>query len=131
MTNLTTKCFSIQNGKVVTSILADFSHYIESTTRPTGIGYTYYTTTVEREIEPEQTDDEGSVIKAAVIDDVWALVKWVSWSGPERIIQTFENEQAANAAAEASYVHDILNNPELSITTSEQEANEWLAECAV
>ena len=108
MTNLATTCFTVQDGKIIEGTLSDFTCFIESTTRPTGVGYKYYSTTVE--------------------GDVWALVKWATWSGPEVIVQEFDSEQEANTAAEETYVQDILNNSEMQIHLDRGAAERELAD---
>jgi hypothetical protein len=124
MTNLTTTCFTVQDGKIVEGTLADFTCFIESTTRPTGVGYKYYVTTVTRDVErdTDQVDEDGDVITETVEDDVWVLAKWATWGGPQVVVREFESEEEANTAAEETYVHDILNNPEISIHFCEEDA---------
>lgn len=130
MTNLTTTCFTTQDGKIVEGTLADFTCYIESTTRPTGVGYKYYVTTVTRDVErdTDQVDEDGYVITETVRDDVWVLAKWATWGGPEVVVREFESEEEANAAAEETYVHDILNNSEMTIHLDRAEAERERAE---
>lgn len=128
MTNLTTTCFTTQDGKIVEGTLADFTCYIESTTRPTGVGYKYYVTTVTRDVErdTDQVDEDGHVITETVQDDVWVLAKWATWGGPEVIVREFESEEEANVAAEETYVHDIMNNSEMTIHLDRAEAERVL-----
>ena len=130
MTTLSTTCFTVQDGKIVEGTLADFTCYIESTTRPTGVGYKYYVTTVTRDIErdTDQVDEDGYVITETVQDDVWVLAKWATWGGPERVVREFDSEEEANAAAEERYVYDILNNADMSIYLDRASAESDLAQ---
>ena len=91
---LQTPCYTVHTGSVVTSTLNDHRHHIETTTRPAGVGPKYYTTT-----------DGGT----------WCLAKWATWGGPEVIDERFDDEAAADAAAEVTYINDILGNPDYPI----------------
>lgn len=114
-------CYTVQAGQIVQGTLADFDHFIETTTRPTGVGYKYYTTT--RRLAIDHADD-GTVIE----DDVWVLAKWATWGGPEQVVRDFPTEAEALAAAEATYVHDILNNSEIAIHLDRASAEQELAQ---
>lgn len=107
---LNTPCFTVQDGQIVAGTLADFDNFIESTTRPTGVGYKHYVTTVTRDGQ-----------------DVWAHAKWATWNGPQVIIDTYETEAEAEAAVEQSHVYDILNNSEMSINLDRESAEAELA----
>jgi hypothetical protein len=124
ITNRTTTCFTVQNGKIVKGTLADFTCFIETTTRPNGMGYKYYVISVNRDVEraTDRVDEDGYIITETVEDDVWVLAKWASWGGPQVIIREFESEQEANAAAEETYIYDILNNSEISIHFCKNDA---------
>ena len=121
ITTLKTPCFYVQDGEVREGTLADFSHFIETTTRPTGVGYKYYVTTVSRRTEAVY-DDEDKEIEPERMEDVWALAKWATWGGPEVIVSEFDSEEEANAAAEETYVYDILNNSEMSVHLDRESA---------
>lgn len=127
-TTLNTECYTIDDGKIVKGILNDFRQFIETTTRPTGVGPAYYATTIIRPTTKEVIDDEGNIIEAEGFDDVWALAHWVTWGGPEVIIDTFETEAEAEEAAEDIYISDILNNSEMCIYLSLADAERVLAE---
>lgn len=111
---LKTPCFYVQDGKVCEGTLGDLDRFIETTTRPTGVGYKYYVTTVSRRVDAVY-DDEDNEIEPEFMKDVWALAKWATWSGPEVVVREFDSEEEANAAAEETYVYDILNNSEMSV----------------
>ncbi len=130
MTNLTTACYNIEDGKVVEGTLADFSGFIEQTTRPNGVGYKYYTTTVERTVEVDtgQVDEDGDAITERVETDVWVLAKWATWGGPQVVVREFKSEEEANAAAEDTYVYDILRNSEIEIYLDRADAERALAD---
>lgn len=123
MTNLTTACYTVQDGKIVEGTLADFDCYIEKTTRPTGVGPKYYVTS--RDVAVDHTED------GAVVDGVeWCLVKRATWGGPEVVVRAFETEAEALAAAEETYVHDILNNSDMAIHLDRASAEAELASFA-
>lgn len=107
MANLNTTCYTIEDGKIVEGTLSDFDMYIEKTTRPTGVGYKYYATTE---------------------NDVWVLAKWATWGGPQVVVREFETEDEAKAAAEETYVYDILNNQETPIYLDRADAESALAQ---
>lgn len=109
---LKTPCFYVQDGKVCEGALGDLDRFIETTTRPTGVGYKYYVTTVSRRVDAVY-DDEDNEIEPERMEDVWVLAKWATWGGPEVIVREFDSEEEANAAAEETYVYDILNNVEV------------------
>ena len=113
-TTLSTTCFTVQNNQIVEGTLADFDYLIETTTRPTGVGYKYYATTITR--TPEET-----------AMDIWVLAKWTTWNGPEVVVRECESEEEANQAAEEKYIHDILNNNEFSIYLDRSGAEAELA----
>jgi len=129
VTTLNTTCYTVQNGKIVECILADYACYIERTTRPTGVGFKYYVTTVARDIErfTDQVDEDGYVITETVKDDVWVLAKWASWGGPEVVVCEFASEEEARAAAVDTYFHDILHNDEITIHLDRASAELELA----
>lgn len=130
MNTLNTTCYTIEDGKIVEGKLADFDLYIESTTRPTGVGYKYYATTVQRDIErdTDQVDEDGYTITETVQEDVWVLAKWATWGGPQVVVREFETEDEAKAAAEETYVYDILNNQETPIYLDRADAESALAQ---
>lgn len=130
MNKLNTPCFTVQDGKIVEGTLGDFDCYIETTTRPTGVGYKYYATTVRRDVERDtgKVNDDGDAITETVKVDVWALAQWITWAGPEVIVKEFDSEAEATAAAEETYVYDILNNSEMSIHLTRAEAERELSE---
>lgn len=130
MTDLATTCFTVEDGKIIEGTLNDFRCYIKSTTRPTGIGYEYYATTVTRSFERDtwQMDEDGEPITEPVQEDVWVLAKWATWGGPEVVVREFESEEQAKTAAEETYVYDILNNSEMSIHLERSDAESELAE---
>lgn len=110
-TTLSSACFTVQNGAVVDGTLRDFDSFIERTTRPTGVGPKYYATTISR---------DGA--------DVWVLAKWATWGGPQVVVREFESEADALAAAEETYVSDILGNSEISIWLDRASAEQELAD---
>lgn len=124
-TNLTSSCYYIQDGEVVEGLLSDLDMLIETTTRPDGVGPKYYVTRAPRRVEAVYNDD-GEEIEPARTEHVWALAKWATYSGPEVIVDTFDNESEAQAAAEATYVHDILNNAEMSVHLDRDGAEDEL-----
>ena len=132
MLKLTDQCFTVQNGKVVAHVVSDFSEFIETTSRPTGIGHKYYATTVERVTAQAEVDEFGNVTKEPVVQDVWVMAMWATWGGPERVLQEYESEGEANEAVEQSQIYDILNNNEVVIhikrASAEAEASDWRAE---
>ena len=128
MTTLETKCFTVQDGKIVLGKLSDFDCYIESTTRPTGVGHKYYATTVRRRNVSDTDGDGNEVMPEEAYRDQWVLAKWATWGGPEVIVREFESEAEAHAAAEETYVYDILNNSEMSIHLDRAEAERELAD---
>lgn len=130
MTTLNTACYTIKDGAIIEGTLANFTCYIESTTRPQGVGYKYYATTVTRDVEREtdEVDENGYAITETVPADVWALAKWATWGGPEIVVREFETEEEANAAAEETYVQDILGNNEITIHLERADAERDLAE---
>jgi hypothetical protein len=107
MSKLNTTVYTIEDGKVVEGTLNDFLCFIEQTTRPHGVGTTYYV--VEN-------------------DDGFALVKWASWGGPERLVRQYETEVEAQEALEDGFVYDIENNPEIGIFYGREEAEKALAD---
>ena len=109
MTALNTPCFTVQDGRITKGTLNDFHSFIEETTRPTGVGPKYYATT------------HG---------DVWVLAKWATWGGPEVVVQEFDSEDAAKAAAEETYVYDILKNSEMAIHLDRAGAEQELSNFA-
>lgn len=118
MKNVTLKspCWWIEDGAVREGTLADLARFIETTTRPTGIGYKYYV----RALSPRKGDER--------LQGAWALAEWVTWAGPEVIVRVFDTEEAANAAAEATYVDDIRNNREVAVFLTREEADSALAD---
>ena len=104
-------CYTTHTGAVVESKLEDHKQHIQTAARPGGVGYKYYTTTINKLIEEEEIE-AGIVIKPAVYDDVWVLAKWI---GREIVVKEFESEADADEAAELNYVDDILNNSEYPI----------------
>lgn len=128
MTKLDQECFTVWDGKVEQGTLADFSHFIETTTRPHGVGYKYYATTVSRRNESDTDDDGNEVLPEEVFRDQWVLAKWATWCGPEVVVLEFESEDEASAAAEDSYVYDILHNSEFPIYLDRQSAEADLAD---
>lgn len=125
---LNTTCFTVQRAAVVEGTLADFDHFIERTTRPTGVGYKYYATTVSRSSESDTDDDGNEVLPAEEFSDVWVLAKWATWGGPEVVVREFDTEDDARAAAEESYVYDILHNSEMVIHLDRDGAVRELAQ---
>lgn len=99
--NLNTPCFTVCDGQVVEGVLNNFSQYIEMATRPEGVGPRFY-------------------VKS--LGDHWALVQWATWNGPEVIVENFDTQQEAEAAAERTYVDDILCNQEVLIFFDRAEA---------
>lgn len=132
MNTLNTTCYTVQDGQIVEGTLADFTHFIETTTRPTGVGYKYYATTVTRMIEraTDKLDENGYTIYEEVEADVWVLAKWATWGGPQVVVSEHESEEEAEDAAEQTYVYDILNNSEFVIWLDRVEAERELAESA-
>lgn len=118
---LQTQCFYVKDGQVVEATLADLSQFIETTTRPTGIGYKYYPTTIERRVEAVLDEDDNEIEPAHTID-VWVLAKWPTWGGPEVVIKECESEVEAESAAEETYVYDILNNTEMAVHLDRESA---------
>lgn len=113
---LNTTCYTIEDGQIVEGRLSDLDHLIETTTRPSGVGPKYYVTTTEVQ------DDDGET------SEVWALATWATWGGPEVIVDTFETEVEASAAAEQTYVHDILNSTEVYVYLDRASAERALAD---
>jgi hypothetical protein len=105
---LTDTCFTVEENKIVEHTLANFAHYIEKSPRPLGIGSTYYVTSV--------TKDE---------EEVWVLAKWAS---REVVVKEFSNEQEAFDELEETYIYDIMNNDEILICDSREEAEDFLAD---
>lgn len=126
-TTLNTPCYYIADGQVKEAVLGDFDHYIETTTRPTGVGHKYYTTTISRAVDEVRGDDDN-VIEPESAEDVWVLAKWATWAGPEVVVQEFDSEAEADASAEQTYVYDILHNPETSIWLDRESAEACLRE---
>lgn len=127
---LSTQCWTIHTGSLIEGTLADHSKHIETTTRPTGVGYKYYVTTTVADVDrdTEQRDAEGYAITETVRAEMWALAVWATWGGPERIVSTYDTEAEAHAAAEATYVQDILNNPDYLVFLDKETAQKALAE---
>lgn len=143
MTNLNTTCFTVQDGKIVEGTLADFTCYVEQTTRPHGVGPVYYATSrdvyaviradgsvydtfANEELAEICCDvDEGETVEERT---VWSLAKYVTWAGPERIIRDHASEEEARADAEETYVHEILNNSEMIIHLDRAGAERELAD---
>lgn len=141
-TTLASICYTVQDGKIVEGKLADFDCYIEQTTRPHGVGPVYYATSRdvyaviradgsvydtfanEQLAECRCDRDEGETIEERT---VWSLAKYVTWAGPERIVRGHESEEEARADAEETYVHDILNNSEMSIHLCREDAEQEIA----
>lgn len=103
---LQTTCFWVEYGRVFEGVLGDLDHFIEMTTRPTGIGPKYYV--------------------KAMPGNTWALAKWATSGGPERIIRRFDSEDDAKAAAEETYVFDIINNHEVTVHLDRESAEAHL-----
>jgi hypothetical protein len=122
---LSTPCYFVENGEVKESTLESFDRYIETTTRPAGVGPKYYATTVSRPRDAVY-DADDNLIEPAGYSDVWALAYWATWGGPERVIQEFATEEEAVAAAEALYVQEILDNGEMAIYLDRQGAENEL-----
>ena len=127
---LNTTCWTIQDGAIVQGTLDDFSHFIETTTRPTGVGTKYYTTTISRRNESDTDYDGNEVAPAEEFSDVWVVAKWMTWGGPEHVISEHDSEAEAIQAVEAFYVSDILHNNELAIYLNRQQAEVDLADMA-
>lgn len=108
---LKTPCFYVHAGQVHECLLGALDRFIDTTTRPNGVGPRYYTRPIDRIVDAVY-DDEGNEIQPETTREVWALACWMTRSGPESIIRTFDTEAEAAAAAEKTYVHDIMNNPE-------------------
>ncbi|CAB4139715.1 hypothetical protein UFOVP352_47 [uncultured Caudovirales phage] len=127
MTNLNTTCFTIENLEIVEATLENFTRYIQSAPLPWGNGYVYYPTKITREVEEGtgEFDEDGYELTTTAKEDVWVLAHY---HGKERIVREFESEEEANAAAEESYVHDILNNSEQLICLDREEAESVLAD---
>lgn len=129
MTNtLSTPCFNIEEGKIVEGTLADFDSLIERSCRPNGVGYTYYITTVTREVDRDTgaVDEDGCPLAETVETEVWALAKYQF--GKQTIVREFETEEEAQAAAEETYVYDILHNSEITIHLDRASAEAELAQ---
>lgn len=122
-TTLKTACFTIDNGQVVEGALADFSSFIEQTTRPNGVGPKYYATTVTLAVDH---DEENQPVE----NDVWVLAKWATWGGPQVVVRELENEKEAREAAEETYVYDILHNSEFVIHLDRSGAEQELRNLA-
>ena len=127
MNKLSAPCFTVQDGQIIEGKLSDFDCYIETTTRPQGVGYKYYVTTRDRVLQEAVYNDDDVMTSGEVRGDIYCLAKWATWGGPEVIIREFESEQSANDAAEESYVHDILNNSDICIHLDRESAEQDLA----
>lgn len=127
---LATTCYTIANGAIVEGTLTDFDGYIETSPRPQGVGKKFYATTFSRDIKRETgaLDSDGEPITEFARVDVWALAYWATWAGPEVVVQEYATEEEADAAAEQTYVYDILNNSEISIYLDRASAEEDLAD---
>lgn len=111
---LNTPCFYVQGGMVCEGILEDLAAYIETTTRPDGVGRAYYVTTRQRRVDAV-TDDNGREIEPEHTKPIWVLAKWATWAGPEVVVDEYDTEAEAEGAAEQTYVYDILNNQEVPV----------------
>lgn len=106
-TTLQAVCYTVENGAIVAGTLADFDSFIETTTRPHGVGTKYYA-----------VETRGG----------WALAKWATWGGPQQIVREFDTQAEAEAAAEETWVYDILNNSEIVIHLDRAGAEQELAQ---
>ena len=123
---MTARVFFLEDGEVKSGILRDLDRFIETTTRPTGIGPKYYATTVSKTVEAV-TDDDGNELEPEHQEFVWVLAKWATWGGPEIVVHYFDNEADALKAAEERWIDDILNNNEMAVYSSREEAMQALA----
>jgi hypothetical protein len=128
-TALNTTCYTVEaTGQIVTGTLNDFEHHIETTTRPNGVGYKYYPTTIKRPIYDETGDLALCADGSPAHDDIWVLAKWATWGGPQVVVSEHDSEEAAQQAAEETYIHDILNNTEELIFLSLAKAEAYASQ---
>jgi hypothetical protein len=106
-TNLSTPCYTVQDGRIVEGKLSDFAWYIEDACRPNGVGYKFYA-----------TERDGS----------WVLAKWEG--GREIVVSEYDTEPEARIAAEQTYVYDIMNNDSIQIHLARADAERELADRA-
>lgn len=126
-TTLNTTCYNVEDGEIVEGKLSDFDNLIECTTRPTGVGYKYYATTVRARNESDTDDDGNEVMPTEEFRDQWVLAKWATWGGPQVVVREFDTEEEAEAAAEETYVHDILNHSDTYVYLDRAQAEQALA----
>lgn len=109
MSNVTfnTPCFTVQDGSVVEGVVGDFKRFVETTTRPTGVGTKYYVT---------------------YAGDECVVACWMTWGGPERVVRRFESELEALECLEGMHVQEILDNTELVIHLERKDAEAELAQ---
>jgi len=127
--NLSTTCFTVQNGVIVEGILRDFERFIEITPTPHGIRRKYF---IQLAIAEKLDDEIGGcnldfVSSPAVIDNnvVWVLLYWQN--NGENILFTFYDKQDAQVKLEEFAALDILNNNEIVIHLNRQCAENELS----
>ncbi len=112
-------CYYIKDYHILKGELIDFDHLIDNCPRPHGVGYSYYPTTVKKQIEAVFDDDDNEIEPAKTVD-VWCLARYKY--GKELVIEEFETEEEAQRAAEKIYIHDILNSPDECVFLSLDDA---------
>ena len=108
MSLLDNTVFIVRDNAVAEVTYHDLMDYVETTTRPTGIGTKRYVT----------TDADGN----------WCVAAWLTWGGPEHIISRHDSEAEAQAAVEAIWVREIEGAADLMLFCSREAAEEALAE---
>lgn len=107
MSKLNDTVFIIKSGAVVERTLRDLMDYVPTTSRPDGIGTKDYA----------RENDDGA-----------GVYSWVTWGGPERLLQQFDDMAAAVSYVEDLWIVDIFNNTELAVYASEKDAQQALAD---
>lgn len=124
---LDTQCFTIEDGRIFAGILRDFDNLIARTTRPHGVDYKYYATTLRVRNESDTDDDGKEVLPTEEYRNQWVLAKWATWGGPQVVVRELDTEEEALDAAEETYVYDILHHAEAQIYLDLAEAEQALA----
>lgn len=143
MSKMNNTVFVIRNGQVAEVSYNDLDQYIETTTRPTGVGTKYYLTTTDvydviradgslYETYKNKADadlncdqENGESIQER---PEYCVARWATWGGPEVIVSRHESEAEAQAAVEDIWIMDIYDNGEESIFFTREEAQNFLNE---
>lgn len=108
MSKLNQTVWIIQGGRVVETTYADLIGYIDTTTRPTGVGPSHYVC----------QDDDGR----------WCVAHWVTSNGPEHIFGRYDSEADAVATIEAIWIDQIQHSDEVVVYSHKALAEAVLAE---